>query len=343
MSRLRETFSALALPALTSALVLASGVLALRQADPRGALRDLFPGTYQRLYEDRFEAALPFRNFAQQGWSALRLAAFGEAQAGALVGAEGWLFTLEEFVAPQDAPDLATELTYARDQLAARGIALVPVIVPDKARMVQGLHRFPRAAEIEDRFDAALGVLAELGLPAIDTRLALAPLGPTAYLRTDTHWSPQGAQATALALARALPDLVQPGESYVTRPDGVQALEGDLTVFVDTGPFAAWVGPRPETIARFETVSTGSDMGLFGDAEIPVALIGTSFSARGDLHFDGFLKSALGQDVLNLSEQGQGPFAPMRRFLASPEPTFTPLRTVIWEIPERYITTRRET
>lgn len=336
----RETLHLAALPALASALVLLSGTTALREADPSGHVKDLFAGTYQRTYDDRFEEALPFRTFAQQSWTALRLAAFQEAHTGALVGQDGWLFTLEEFTTPQDAPDFSREVKDARDQLAKRGITLIPVIVPDKARIMAKRQDFLRDAEIETRYNRTLAVLAAIGLPALDVRAPLQMLDDAAFLRTDTHWSAEGAQATAQIIANQMPNLMGDIGSYQTQAIGNSTLEGDLLAFVDTGPFQSWVGPAAETVTLYETTPQTNDLGLFDTPKINVALVGTSFSARPDLHFDGFLKSALGQDVLNMAEEGLGPFEPMRRFLASPILSSNPPTTVIWEIPERYINSR---
>ncbi|WP_195821355.1 alginate O-acetyltransferase AlgX-related protein [Roseobacter sp. MH60115] len=340
MQLYRNIFPQLALPILTSAFVIFSGANAVREADPRGAFRDTFDGLYQRTYEDRFDVAMPFKELALHSWTALRLAAFGEANHGALVGQDGWLFTLEEFGAGEDATDFRAEVSEIRDLLAANGVALIPVIIPDKARVMAAMHRFPRDLALQTRFDGALSVLTELGLPAIDMRKTLSDLGEAAFLRTDTHWSPTGSQAVAQVLAAHLPEIMRRDGVFQTQKVGEALLEGDLTVFAQTGPFQPFVGPMLETIPVFETVSTSSELGLLGDPKIQIALVGTSFSARDDLHFEGFLKSAFGQDILNLAEEGQGPFVPMRRFLASRSLASTSVKTVIWEIPERYINLR---
>lgn len=327
------------LPSLSALIVASSGLAALQGADPRGNAADLLPGTYQRAYEDRFEEALPFRSAAQNAWTAARIALLGEVSAGALLSDSGWLFTLEEFSAPTDAPDFGAELEATRIALAAQGIRLIPVIVPDKARMMTAEHGFPRSAALEARYDDALNVIAQHGLPRIDARVVLSDLGANAYFRTDTHWTPEGAAAVARLLAEALSEVtVVP--TYETRATSQQPLEGDLMAFADTGAFARWVGPQPEMQSIYETTNPAESLDLFGDADIPLALVGTSFSAREDLHFDGFLKSAFGLDVINLATQGEGPFAPMRRLLADATFQTNSPTLVIWEIPERYIDPR---
>jgi alginate O-acetyltransferase complex protein AlgJ len=327
------------LPSISALIVATSGIAALQSANARGSAADLFSGSYQRAYEDRFEQALPFRRTAQDAWAAARMVLFGEVSVGALMSDSGWLFTLEEFVTPVNAPDFVRELQQTKIALAEHGIRLIPVIVPDKARIMQTEHSFPRTEALDARYDNALEAVTQLGLPSIDTRAALERLGHAAYFRTDTHWTPEGAAAVANKLTEALPD-VAVASTFETHISAHQALEGDLLAFAQTGAFAQWVGPKTEVQTLFETLNSAENLDLFADVDIPIVLVGTSFSARTDLHFDGFLKSALGLDVINLATEGEGPFAPMRRLLSDAAFEINPPQFVIWEIPERYIDPR---
>jgi alginate O-acetyltransferase complex protein AlgJ len=54
-------------------------------------------------------------------------------------------------------------------------------------------------------------------------------------------------------------------------------------------------------------------------------------------NFEGALKEALGADVLNVANQGEGPVRPMQEYLVSETLQNTPPELVIWEIPERFI------
>jgi alginate O-acetyltransferase complex protein AlgJ len=76
---------------------------------------------------------------------------------------------------------------------------------------------------------------------------------------------------------------------------------------------------------------------LFGDEKIPVALVGTSYSANPLWNFAGFLEEALQTDVINAAEEGQGPFETMKTYLASAAFRDNPPELVVWEIPERYL------
>lgn len=194
-----------------------------------------------------------------------------------------------------------------------------------------------RSVPFGARYDAAPEVIEAAGLPALDLRASLTAIRMP-FLRADTHWSPQGAEAIANAVAAAVEEhgpILSEASTTLTAT-GKVPFQGDLLAFADTGSWAPYAGLAVAEIETFETdVETGS--GLFGDAPVEVALVGTSFSARPDFHFAGFLKHYLRADVLNLAEVGLGPFAPMDRALIELPKLPTPPRLVIWEVPERYL------
>lgn len=316
------------------------GVITIVTTPLASATKNVANGSYQRAYETRFVDGLPSRQWATEVWNAARLAMLGEVNDGAVLGRDGWLFTAEEFTEPADTRDLQTELDRARTMLAVSGIQLLPVIIPDKARIMRGQLRRGRSVRFATRYDRALEAVERAGLPVVDLRPALLA-DDASFMRTDTHWSPSGARAVAYVVAAALPDALPPRTDFTTDLTGTKPFEGDLLAFINIGAWRAWVGPAPEAIATFATKAVNAVGGdLFGDVTIPVVLIGTSYSARADFHFEGFLKHALGVDVLNLAEEGNGPFAPMESLLNSDTIESAAPQFVIWEIPERYLTTR---
>jgi len=142
----------------------------------------------------------------------------------------------------------------------------------------------------------------------------------------------------AEAVAQVVAQDLDPDARFETLRLGPRDFEGDLVAFADTGFWRPWVGPVFEQIETFETRSLDAgDLGLFDEVDTPVALVGTSFSAREDFHFVGFLKSALGADVVSFAMEGHGPFVPMGRFLNGDALASAPPKLVIWEIPERYL------
>lgn len=317
-----------------AALIAGLSVTAFSRTDPGSPSSGWSNGAYQRGFENRFEAAIPSQEASVALWAASRWALFNEPAEGAVAGHGGWLFTAEEFTPPQDPRDLGAELTRVAALLAQDNVALVPIIVPDKARMQADRLPRGRSAAFEGRYDHALRTIAAADLPVIDLRPALD--FSASFLRTDTHWSPEGARRVAGAIAAELDLTVLPQTDVDTIATGTRAFDGDLLSFVATGVFRTWVGPAPESIATFQTDVTASG-GLFGDAVLPVALVGTSYSAKPEFHFAGFLKQALQADVLNASVVGQGPFAPMDAFLADRATLSSSPSLVLWEIPERFL------
>ncbi|KNG93091.1 alginate O-acetyltransferase AlgX-related protein [Pseudaestuariivita atlantica] len=299
---------------------------------------DVISGKAQRLYEERFDASFPMRDTLRQSWAAVKYGALGELAEGAVAGRDGVLFTAEEFAAPADSRDFASELRAVTSRVRKAGAELIPVIVPDKARMRGDVLPRARSARFNARYDHLLTIIAEAGLRSVDLRPALT--GPQAFMATDTHWSPEGAAAVADRIGALLEGEIAATATFETAQIGTRAFDGDLLAFVDTGVWRPLVGPAPEVIATYETTQAGdAGMDLFGDAETPVALVGTSYSARTDFHFTGFLKSALNADVISFAMEGRGPFIPMDRFLDGDALSDLTPQIVLWEIPERYLDT----
>ena len=80
-----------------------------------------------------------------------------------------------------------------------------------------------------------------------------------------------------------------------------------------------------------------SSVDLFGQSEASVVLVGTSYSANEKWGFEAALKSSLGEDIVNVAEQGEGPFKPMASYIGSASFRQAPPKLVIWEIPVRFM------
>lgn len=164
---------------------------------------------------------------------------------------------------------------------------------------------------------------------------------PQPFLFTDTHWTPEGARVAAEAIAIGLRPLLSeraiPSAMFETRRIDREEYRGDLLRFLPVGPYASHLNLiDSELVTRYETIPTGTGGGLFGDPVIPGVLVGTSYSAGERWNFEGFLKDALQADIVNVAVEGQGPFVPMREYLAGETFREFPPRFVVWEIPERY-------
>lgn len=306
-------------------------------------------GTWQSSLQQDIEGRMPGQEAALGAWTAIRYLLFREGEPGVVVGRDGWLFSSEE-LQPVDPTGRLLEsavdrIVEARDLLAARGIGLVVALVPTKASVYpQHLGR-ALSPGLRARYEAVRGALARRGVEAPDLRTPLAGASAAAdvFLRTDTHWTAEGAAVAAGALAGAIRpvlDLRGSTRQRFARTVGEpRERRGDLLAFLPLGPFSV-IGPRPDTVRPVWTAALDEGdggAGLFGALEIPVSLVGTSYSAAGDWEFEGALKEALRADVLTVAEQGHGPFAPMQRYLASPALDDPRPLVVVWEMPERYL------
>jgi alginate O-acetyltransferase complex protein AlgJ len=271
-------------------------------------------------------------------------------------GCPGWLFLAEEMAPHADAAahlqaraDVAARLQAA---LGRKGIRLVVAVVPDKSRIEQArLCGLARPASLAGRMDDWLGRLRAAGVPVVDLRPPLAALmdqGQDPYFRTDTHWTEQGAAASAQVLAEAIKALkveLAPAQAWDVTQGPAARRPGDLVHLAGIDGLPLGMQPAPEA-AQASTFTAkaaapaagapaaGGDADLFGDAELPrLALIGTSFSRNS--HFVDFLARDLGTPVANFAKDGGNFWGAAEAYFGGSAFKQTPPRLVIWEIPER--------
>lgn len=333
------------------AFVLVSGFAAalLNPALWRSPSEPFSDGSWAEAYQRSFDAASPLLAPARTAWGVIDTRVFGQGRRGVLVGQQGWLYSREEYATVPDAAG-AIEATVGRiasvrSSLAAQGVDLVVALVPAKAAMVPEHAPAPLPAAAAARYEALVTQLRDAGVIVTDLRTPLAglPDGTPAYLRTDTHWTPEGAAAAAAGIARTInehapfDDLGQ--RRYRTEDGPAREHWGDLTVFLDLGPLLPRLGPPADLLAVPQTRSLDPASGdLFGPVEVPVALVGTSYSADPSWNAVGALREALGADVIDAAVSGLGPWEPMRRYLEGEAFDAARPEVVVWEFPERYAT-----
>lgn len=346
-ARVRSHLPALVLIAvLTVGFLTAVGSPTLRsppEADP-------WDGSWAAAVEEELLDGSALGSVATTTWAAIDLLVFGQGLPGVLVGRDGWLFTTEEFGPGAvegrfTTPSPVAEIRSAAETLEDDGVDLLVVLVPAKARVHdEALGRYV----LPDRADARYGILkaqlGEAGVRVVDGAAAMASAGGEGplFLRTDTHWTPAGAQAVAARVADRVEDRHRGadwlGETpFTLESEGVTRVEGDLLAFVPLGPLAGELGPEADRIPQLHAVQTGGEEGgILGDVRLPVTLVGTSYSADARWGFADALRAELGADVLVAATEGEGPFDPMRAYLAGEAYANTRPEVVIWEIPERY-------
>lgn len=308
-------------------------------------------GKLAHAFEQHYDKAFPLKAFGTNLWAALDYSLFGEGRPGVVVGRGNWLFTDEEFkpaTLPRQAQDNWALIEAVQAEFKRRDIQLVLLLLPAKARLYPEQLGSDRPVAAQNRLYPQAMQRMQQGrvagpdlLPAWQQAKLQAPV----FLRTDTHWTPFGAEVAAQSLAAYLfaQGRLQPGnERFVTEPGKTLTHKGDLLSFLPLEPYFAGLQPPSEPLQQRQTSpaaepADSSADALFAEQQAELALVGTSYSANPKWNFIGALKQALGSDVLNYAEDGHGPLVPMLRLLQRGSEHTAGLRLVLWEFPERYL------
>ncbi|RBP31840.1 alginate O-acetyltransferase complex protein AlgJ [Marinobacter pelagius] len=335
--------------------VLTLGGLSLRSLANYGAAEKLDPinGELARDLESHYDDQFPVRDLGTNIWAAINYLVFDEGRPGVTIGRDNWLFTDEELFPATDNPELIDtnleRVAEVSNFLRARDIPLVVLVVPSKARVyTEKLGDTRPAPEMQALYPRFLERLKSEGVDAPDLlgELERAQVeGTQVFLRTDTHWSPAGAEVFARhasGFIRHSLDKQSWGEqTFVTTLGEPIRHEGDLLNYLPLDPLFEHLAPRPDRFNKRETVKAKSDESasdlLFSEQQTDLVLVGTSYSANPLWDFPGALRRYLGKDLINLAEEGQGPFEPMTEYLQSEEFRTNRPSLVLWEFPERYL------
>jgi hypothetical protein len=238
-----------------------------------------------------------------------------------------------------------------RDQLAARGINLLVVPVPDKESIypdrVTSRAR-PLRAALAPRTEALMARLRESRVETIDlfnifgnARRAGADSGAALYLAQDTHWSPAGVRIAARAVADRLEELgwAQPGRvEYQERSAPVRRL-GDILRMLKVPQIER--STKPEEVACSQV--TQPDGQIYQDkAESEILVLGDSFSRVYQTDeptgagFVAHLAKELKQPLMALVNDGGGSTLVRKELRARPA-FLQNKKTVVWEFVERDI------
>lgn len=307
-------------------------------------------GQLLRQFEQFYDKRFFLRDFSVRQWASLQYLVFREGSSGAVLGREGWLYTNQEYLIPNDLQrnidNQLADIERIRMQLEASGKRLVILPVPMKLDVhPEHASEQPDSRLIELHDDFVAGLQAR-GVAVSPVRAAfLEHRGEDLFVRNDTHWSPAGARLAATELARQYPELIGHTD-YVSEPVGEKALKGDLVNFLNFDPRLAPVFFQPEPLILYETVARQDSLSaadLFGEVEHSLMVVGTSYSQIDDWNFIGFLKQALQTDLLVIALEARGPFQAMDAFLASDAYDSPELNTVVWEFPVRTLLAHRTT
>lgn len=273
-------------------------------------------------------------------------------------GCDQWLFLADELAvhagAQTDFHARLDAVGHVRNQLARQGIELIVATVPDKSRVQhEQLCHVYRPESFAGRLRAWEAGLLERGvryaalsgaLEAVQQKTDVSP-----FLRTDTHWSTQGAHAAAEAIAaqvRQAGVALTPLRHYVWSEGELQPQGGDLIRLAGINWLPMALQPKPDEVAEMvfslgdtaapEASADDDGADLFGDINLPsVALVGTSYS--GASFFVPFLEAALETPVPSFAQDGGDFWGSIQTYLTGTDFRDAPPRVIIWEIPERVL------
>lgn len=272
-------------------------------------------------------------------------------------GEANWLFLNDELVVnknPLASAELrAKEIIKVRDVLANKGIKLLVLVVPDKSRVESShLGNLQRSTAFLNRASHWVNNLLLANVEVIDFYPSLASLrasGVNTFLRTDSHWTEQGAARAAILTANKIKLLaISPIPLQITEINSLPLVprNGDLVRLAGVNWLPSSLQPLPESVQQstFKTLpnanakNTETADDLFGDADLPnIALIGTSFSRTSN--FVPFLEHHLQAKIGNFAKDGGNFAGAAQDYFKSASFINTPPKLVIWEIPERVLET----
>ncbi|AJO76707.1 alginate O-acetyltransferase [Pseudomonas chlororaphis] len=345
--------------ALFLVLLLALGLWSVRSFFGFSTSNDatVLNGRWAKAVETHYDDEFPIKRLGTNLWAALDFKLFNEGRPGVVLGRDQWLYSDEEFH-PVVNEELNLQGNYAlvegvRQTLKERGVKLVMAIVPAKVRLYpEHLGDVQPArihANLYQDFHARVAADKILAPDLLGPLQQAKQNGQQVFLRTDTHWTPAGAEIAANQLARAIADkapLMGQPQRFVTEAEQTVVHKGDLRLFLPLDPLFENLMPAKEALQKRVTRAAddqpAADDALFADNEVPVALVGTSYSANPSWNFVGALKQALHSDVVSYAEDGHGPILPMLSYLKSDAFKNSPPQVLIWEFPERYLPVNNE-
>ncbi len=260
-------------------------------------------------------------------------------------GCPGWLFLTDELTLHRGRDDAFAGHLRIVEQVAAflraRNIVLMVAPVPDKSR-VEAAHRcgLARPAALEDRLARLGSDLRAAGIAVADLSVALNALDGERYYRTDTHWNERGARRAAEAVADTIRQSgLTPAQQaqFRIKSEPPQERVGDLIRLAGLDRVPAGLRPAGDVeAASIIEQSARADVGILDDVAAPeIVLLGTSYSRRAN--FAGFLAVAVGAPVENKALDGGEVTSAAMAYFASKGFADSPPRTIVWELPERFL------
>jgi len=335
-------------------------LLTLREGETPG-IAELFRQTPTRANLRRLESGLEKGcriGRATRPWiQCARLMVLQDAGENAVVGRGGWFFyrpAVRYLIEPwswrgQKAQGNAFDaITAFWNELAQRGIRLLVIPAPNKASIYPEMltaRANGSAGPVDSNTREILKRLREAGVEVLDLFEVFDQAKrkgdiSTCYLAQDSHWSPEGMNLAAQAVARRLLDLgwVERGTTkYETRLVPVQRY-GDVLKMMQV-PQIEWFF-EPQAIDCTQVVDAETAQLYADDPSAPVLVLGDSFlrifeqDEPGSGGFIAHLACNLGFGLTSIVSDG-GASTLVRQQLSRRPDLLAGKKVVVWEFVER--------
>ncbi len=263
------------------------------------------------------------------------------------IGQDGWIFSTWDRMQRVDQTALTQTLrllSQAIVSLREGRMDVVICIVPSRGKVMQRfLPQGQRITpEIARRYSQSVEELRKAGalVPALDERFAEAYRANPAYplfFKTDTHWTPIGAEVAAVEIARQMRERLQmpPSPRPGTRLGNLRRVSyagGNLLPFLTAAQRAA-VQPE-EMYIREILPPEGGAAALIEDDTADVTVVGTS-NVQPRYNFQPVLSNQLLRPVaLSWKPNNQGPYYALLEYLKSPDFQRQRPRALVWNLIE---------
>lgn len=318
-------------------------VAELRRGEPPGifrVFRERPTSESLAAFEHELEDASVTVRTLRPWMQAAQFFALGEGGAKVHVGRNGWMFytpgvntTTQRPKPGESTPREALAAVIAfRDALAARGIRLIVVPVPNKESVYpQWLSSAsePPARIINLDTRAVFDVCATAGIEVVDlfARYRESSRVPY-YLMQDTHWSPHGIDAAARGVAERIG--TRSDAPFQTRAATLD-VHGDLVRMIHSSIIESQLTPEHiETTQVLETASPNATVLVLGDSFSRIF----QTDEPHDAGFVAHLARYLGQPVASLVNDG-GAATLVRQELYRRPKLLANTKIVVWEFTER--------
>lgn len=165
-------------------------------SDTHFSAKDIVQGKAALTLENQYQETLPLKDWLVSGWAAFRYKVFNEGREGVVVGSQQWLFTKEEYDWPVTVnSNIADNIKYINEveqKLADKNVELLVVLLPEKVS-IEADNRVRQSDHITfNLYNRVYQELLQNHIAIVDASEAMASSNQQMFLRTDTHWTPEG-------------------------------------------------------------------------------------------------------------------------------------------------------